>query len=77
MPDRVHQLASIQPKMSVSSFMGYLKGKSTLMMFDKHANLKYRYGKRHFWAEGVLCIHGKAQRGHDHDPKIHPGPGEA
>ena len=52
MPDHVHQLASIQPKMSASSFMGYLKGKSTLMMFDKHANLKYRYGKRHFWAEG-------------------------
>ena len=38
--------------MSVASFMGYLKGKSALMMFDKHANLKYKFGNRHFWAEG-------------------------
>ena len=52
MPDHVHLLLSIPPKMSVSSFMGYLKGKSALMMFDKHANLKYKYGNRHFWAEG-------------------------
>lgn len=52
MPDHVHLLLSIPPKISVSSFMGYLKGKSALMMFDKHANLKYKYGNRHFWAEG-------------------------
>ena len=52
MPDHVHLLLSIPPKMSVSSFMGYLKGKSALQIFDKHANLKYRYGNRHFWAEG-------------------------
>ena len=52
MPDHVHLLVSIPPKMSVSSFMGYLKGKSALMMFDKHANLKYKFGNRHFWAEG-------------------------
>ena len=52
MPDHVHLLLSIPPKMSVSSFMGYLKGKSALMMFDKHANLKYKFGNRHFWAEG-------------------------
>jgi len=52
MADRVHLLLSIPPKMSVSSFMGYLKGKSALMIFDKHANLKYKYGNRHFWAEG-------------------------
>lgn len=44
MPDHVHLLLSIPPKTSVSSFMGYLKGKSALMMFDKHANLKYKYG---------------------------------
>ena len=50
--DHVHMLVSIPPKMSVSSFMGYLKGKSALMMFDKHANLKYKFGNRHFWAEG-------------------------
>ena len=52
MRDHVHLLLSIPPKMSVSSFMGYLKGKSALMIFDKHANLKYKYGNRHFWAEG-------------------------
>ena len=52
MPDHVHMLVSIPPRISVSSFMGYLKGKSALMMFDKHANLKYRFGNRHFWAEG-------------------------
>ena len=52
MPDHIHMLVSIPPKMSVSSFMGYLKGKSALMIFDKHANLKYKYGNRHFWAEG-------------------------
>ncbi len=52
MPDHVHMLVSIPPKISVSSFMGYLKGKSALMMFDRHANLKYKFGNRHFWAEG-------------------------
>ena len=52
MPDHVHLVLSIPPKQSVSSFMGYLKGKSALMMFDKHANLKYKFGNRHFWAEG-------------------------
>ena len=48
MADHVHLLLSIPPKMSVLSFMGYLKGKSALMMFDRHANLKYKYGNRHF-----------------------------
>ena len=48
----IHMLGSIPPKYSISSFMGYLKGKSALMIFDKHANLKYKYGNRHFWAEG-------------------------
>jgi len=43
---------SIPPKMSVSSFMGYLKGKSTLMIFERHSNLKYKYGNRHFWCRG-------------------------
>ena len=52
MVDHVHMLVSIPPKISVSSFMGYLKGKSALMIFDKHANLKYKFGNRHFWAEG-------------------------
>ncbi len=47
--DHIHMLVSIPPKLSVSSFMGYLKGKSSLMIFDRHANLKYKYGNRHFW----------------------------
>lgn len=51
-PDHIHMQISIPPKMSVSSFMGYLKGKSSLMIFDRHANLKYKYGNRHFWARG-------------------------
>ena len=50
--EHVHMLVSIPPKMSVSSVMGYLKGKSALMIFDKHANLKYKYGNRHFWCRG-------------------------
>ena len=45
-------LVSIPPNISVAQFMGYLKGKSTLMIFDRHANLKYRYGNRHFWCRG-------------------------
>ena len=52
MPDHVHILVSIPPKYSVLQFMGYLKGKSSLMIFDRHANLKYKFGNRHFWAEG-------------------------
>lgn len=52
MPDHIHILVSIPPKMSVSSFMGYLKGKSSMMIFDRHANLKYKFGNRHFWATG-------------------------
>ena len=50
--DHIHMLVSIPPKLSVSSFMGYLKGKSSLMIFDKHANLKYKYGNRYFWCRG-------------------------
>lgn len=50
MIDHVHILVSIPPKLSVSQFMEYLKGKSALMIFDKHANLKYKFGNRHFWS---------------------------
>ncbi len=50
--DHIHILVTILPKLSVSSFMGYLKGKSSLMIFDRHANLKYKYGNRHFWCKG-------------------------
>ena len=52
MPDHVRLLLSIPPKMSVSSFVGYLKGKRALQIFDRHTSLKYKYGNRHFWAEG-------------------------
>ena len=51
-PDHVHMLVRIPPSMSISSFVGYLKGKSTLMIFERHANLKYKYGNRHFWCRG-------------------------
>ena len=50
--DHIHLLVSIPPYLSIAQFMGYLKGKSTLMIFDRHANLKYKYGNRHFWCRG-------------------------
>ena len=63
MPDHVHLLLSIPPSISISNFMGYLKGKSALMMFDRHANLKYKFGNRRFWAEGYYVPYkiGKLQ----------------
>ena len=51
-PNHIHMLIEIPPKYSVAQIMGFLKGKSSLMIFDRHANLKYRYGSRHFWARG-------------------------
>ena len=51
-PDHIHMLVKIQPKYSIAEIVGYLKGKSALMIFDRHANLKYRYGNRHFWCRG-------------------------
>ena len=53
-PDYIHMLASIPANLSVSQFVGYLKGKSSLMIFDRHANLKYRYGNRLFWCRGCF-----------------------
>lgn len=53
-PDHIHMLVSIPPKISVSYFMGYLKGKSSLAIFDRHANLKYKYGNRQFWCKGYF-----------------------
>ena len=52
MPDHVHMFMRIPPKYSVSQIVGYLKGKSSLMIFERHANLKYKYGNRHFWCRG-------------------------
>ena len=54
MSDHIHMLVKIPPKLAVSSFMGYLKGKSSLMIFERHANLKYKYGNRNFWAKGYF-----------------------
>ena len=51
-PDHIHMLVEIPPSVRVSQFMGFLKGKSFLMIFDRHANLKYKYGNRHFWCRG-------------------------
>ena len=55
-PDHIHMLIAIPPKYSVAQIMGYLKGKSSLMIFDRHANLNYKYGNRHFWCRGILLI---------------------
>ena len=52
MPDHIHMLVSIPPNEKVSSFMGYLKGKSTMIIFERYAYLKYKYGNRHFWSRG-------------------------
>lgn len=52
--DHIHMLVEIPPHLSVSQFMGYLKSKSSLMIFDRHANLKYKYGNRHFWCRGYF-----------------------
>jgi putative transposase len=62
-PDHIHMLVAIPPKYSVSQIVGYLKGKSSLMIFDKFANLKYRYGNRHFWCRGYyVTTVGKNQK---------------
>lgn len=52
--DHIHMLVRIPPKIAISNFMGYLKGKSSLMIFERHANLKYKYGNRSFWAKGYF-----------------------
>ena len=54
MPDHIHMLVKISPKMSVSNFMGYLKGKSSLMIFERFANLKYKFGNKVFWTKGYF-----------------------
>ena len=51
-PDHIHMLISIPPKMSVVGAIGYIKGKSTLLIFDRHADMKYKYGQRQFWCRG-------------------------
>lgn len=64
-PDHIHMLISFSPKYSISYVMGYLKGKSSLMIFDRHANLKYKYGNRHFWARGYFVDQAAIQAAQD------------
>ena len=71
MPDHIHMLVSIPPKLAVADFMGYLKGKSTLMIFERHANLKYKYGRRVFWAKGYYVNYSRRKR--SQNPQIHSG----
>ena len=75
MPDHIHLLLSIPPKYSVSQFMGYLKGKSAMMIFERHANLKYKFGNRNFWATGYYVSTVGINKYSD-DTKIHPRTGE-
>jgi putative transposase len=78
--DHVHMLVSVPPYISIAQFMGFLKGKSSLMIFDRHANLKYKYGSRSFWCRGyyadtvgrnerviVEYIQKQLQEDHEHD----------
>ena len=63
-PDHINMLLEIPPKYAVADIMGYLKSRSTLMIFDRHASLKYKYGSRHFWAKGYFCdTVGKNEKG--------------
>ena len=71
-PDHIHMLVSIPPNLSVSQFMGYLKGKSSLMIFDRHANLKYKYGNRHFWCRWLLCQYCRS--GYPRNYSVHTKP---
>ena len=70
--DHIHMLVSIPPHISVSQFMGYLKGKSSLMIFDRHANLKYKYGSRLFLVQRLLCRYGRQKQ--ESDRRVHPKP---
>ena len=73
-PDHIHMLISIPPKMSVAQVMGYLKGKSSLMIFDRHANLKHKYGNRHFWARGSRILCGRSRTEQKSNPGVYPEP---
>lgn len=71
-PDHIHLLVSILPYMSIAQFVGTLKSKSALMIYDRHVNLKYKYGSRNFWCRGVLCRHGGEKC--KENPGIYPKP---
>ena len=65
-PDHIHMLVTIPPKYSVAQIVGYLKGKSSLMIFEKYANMKYKYGNRHFWCRGYYVDTATYFYGHSH-----------
>ena len=72
--DHIHMYVSIPPKISVSGFVGFLKGKSSLIIFERHTNLKYKYGQRHFLVSGILCRYRGTQC--KSDSGIHTEPRE-
>lgn len=74
-PDHVHMLVSIPPKVSVSGFMGYLKGKSSLMIFQKYGNMKFAYRNREFLVPGVLRGHDRKE--HGSDKRVYQEPAES
>lgn len=75
-PEHVYMLVEIPPNISVASFVGYLKGKSTLMIFERHANLKYKYGNRHFWCRGyyVDTVCRYCRKKCEKDSRVYPEP---
>ena len=70
--DHIHLLVSIPPYLSISQFMEYLKEKSSLMIFDRHENLKYKYMAQGIWVQRILCRYSREERNCDH--KLHPKP---
>ena len=74
-PDHIHLLLSIPPKYSVSGFMGYLKGKSSLMIFQRFGNMKFAYRNREFWCKGILCRHSRKE--HSGNQEVHSRPDKA
>ena len=73
-PDHIHMLVEIPPHMSVASFMGYLKGKSSTMLYEQFRELKYKYRSRELWCRGVLCRYGRQK--HKADTGVHTKPVE-
>ena len=74
-PDHIHMLILVPQKYSVAQVMGYLKGKSSLMIFDRHANLKYKYGNRHFWCRGYTAAVQQVKTAVDANGGANPAPG--
>lgn len=73
-PDHIHMLAEIPPKLAEASFMGYLKGKSSTILYEQFGELKYKYRSRELWCRGVLCRYGRQK--HKADTGVHTKPVE-